>query len=105
MKMTKENREHLQQNLITMADSYPEDLINQLCQVVVDYVKPVSTPLAMIKKQFFDYVYNRCGDELFDGEIERWIMSYIEYLEHNCSGDTDENWTQFMNGKIQTELE
>jgi len=44
MKMTKENREHLQQNLIVMGDSYPEKLIDELCQVVVDFVEPAKTP-------------------------------------------------------------
>jgi hypothetical protein len=35
--MNKDDKEHLQHNLIAMADSYPEGLINQLCQVVMDY--------------------------------------------------------------------
>jgi hypothetical protein len=35
--MEKEQKERLQQDIITYLDSYPEDLIDALCQVVVDY--------------------------------------------------------------------
>jgi len=37
MELTKEKKEQLQQDLISQLDSYPEDLIDELCQVVVDY--------------------------------------------------------------------
>ena len=35
--LTKEKREQLQQDIMTHLDSCPEDLIDELCQVVVDY--------------------------------------------------------------------
>ena len=38
MKLTKDDSEVLQSNLIAMLDTYPEDLIDILCQAVVDYV-------------------------------------------------------------------
>ena len=37
MELTKEKEEQLQQDIMTHLDSCPEDLINELCQVVVDY--------------------------------------------------------------------
>ena len=37
MELTKEKKEQLQQDLMTYLDSCPEDLIDELCQVVVDY--------------------------------------------------------------------
>ncbi len=35
--MTREEKEALQASLITYLDEYPEDLIDALCQCVVDY--------------------------------------------------------------------
>jgi len=37
MELTKEEEEQLQQDIMTHLDSCPEDLIDELCQVVVDY--------------------------------------------------------------------
>ena len=37
MELTKEKEEQLQQDIMTHLDSCPEDLINELCQVIVDY--------------------------------------------------------------------
>ena len=39
MKMTKEQSEQLQADIITYCDGLDQDLIDQLCQVVVDYSK------------------------------------------------------------------
>lgn len=38
-KITLEQSEQLQQDIITHGDGLPEDLLNQLCQTVVDYRK------------------------------------------------------------------
>ncbi len=35
--ITREQSEQLQQDIITICDQYPEDLMDALCQVVVDY--------------------------------------------------------------------
>ena len=35
--MTRQEKEALQTSLITYLDEYPEDLIDALCQCVVDY--------------------------------------------------------------------
>jgi hypothetical protein len=37
MELTKEKKEQLQQDIMTHLDGFPEDLIDELCQVVVDY--------------------------------------------------------------------
>jgi hypothetical protein len=37
MELTKEEEEQLQQDIMTHLDSCPEDLIDELCQVIVDY--------------------------------------------------------------------
>ena len=37
--LTLEQSEQIQADLITYLDSYPEELIDRLCQVVVDYRK------------------------------------------------------------------
>ena len=41
--MTKEECEQLQQELITRLDTYPEDLIDELCDVIVKYYKANKT--------------------------------------------------------------
>ena len=61
-------------------------------------------PMEAIKNHFFDYVKNETGDELNDGEITRWILDYIGYLEEKSVHQPDDAWTEFMNHKIKEEL-
>lgn len=59
MKMNKNDKERLQHDLIAMADSYPENLIDRLCQVIVDYDKPtLITDDTLIEGRRFDDSYN-----------------------------------------------
>ena len=62
-------------------------------------------PMKAIKRHFFDYVKDETGDELNDGEIIRWIVDYIGYLEEKSVHQPDDAWTEFMNHKIKEELE
>mgnify|MGYP003150000775 CR=1 FL=1 len=43
-------KEQLQENLITFCDGLPDDLITQLCQVVVDYKEDIERSRDEVEK-------------------------------------------------------
>ena len=70
MKMNKDDKERLQHNLIAMADTYPEDLIDRMCQVVVDYDRVRDDDdNKLIEARRFDDSYNVIN------EILQFLMS------------------------------
>ena len=123
MTMNKDDKERLQQNLIAMADTYPEDLINDLCQTVVDYdrVNNDHKNHKLIEGRRFDDSYNVINPILLflmsqdyaiigivlDGDAEAYAVKLYmpDYREHdNFDADSKLSpWRRYAIIQIESE--